>query len=89
MGTLFNQKERPGFNDPINLTHAISNLKNLSKEHSISLKETIDIANYVELRRQNDLKWYDGDVKDEQLTGFGELLEDLTRTLFEYFNKDE
>jgi hypothetical protein len=78
MGTLFTQEPRPYYavsmddlDDQINIMGA------LSKAHKISLDQVISISHVLELERANNLYAYNGDAFDEQLCGFGELLQEL------------
>lgn len=78
MGTLFTQQPRPDYaNSMDDLDEQIKLMGALSKTHKIPLDQVISIAHVLELRRANDLYAYNGDAFDEQMQGFGELLQEL------------
>lgn len=82
MGTLFKQEPRPYYANSIDdIDEQIKIMGALSKAHKIPLDQVISIAHVLELRRANDLYAYNGDAFDEQMQGFGELLQELIYTM--------
>jgi len=78
MGTLFAQKPRPYYVvDADELDDQIKIMVELSKAHKTTLDQVISISHVLELKRANDLYAYNGDAFDEQMQGFGELLQEL------------
>ena len=82
MGTLFNRKPR-GYRDcdENKIREFIETVLKLSKEYKIPTNEVIHAVEVLELRRQNDLYVDNGDTFDEQMTGFGSLIQDLNSIL--------
>jgi len=82
MGTLFNQPERNRFTiRNKDLLDSIETLKELAEKSGISLDQAIKIAEIKQLERGNDLFASNGDIHDEQLAGFGEILEKIATAL--------
>ena len=82
MGTLFTQEPRPYYGVSMDtVDYQIKLMGALSEENNIPLDQVISIAHVLELRRTNDLYAYNGDAFDEQLHGFGKLLEELIYTM--------
>lgn len=79
MGTLFNQKPREAFHQSI--VNELEILEDLSSKYKVSMRDLIALISALEARRANDLKVYDGDVKDEQLAGFGDILNEFLAVL--------
>lgn len=79
MGTLLNQPERNyrevEFKDIMN---EISRIKAVSARCDLSIPNIIKIIEILETRRRNDLFVANGDIFDEQMSGFGELLKEIT-----------
>jgi len=78
MGTLFSQPPRQFRETTFEETDALlSECAKLASKHKVPI-ETVLLAKQVqEMRRRNDLFVDDKDALDEQLAGFGELLEAL------------
>lgn len=75
MGTLLNQPPRKSFKfDDITMDDLIVDIRKIEKEMNISTESAIKLMEVFELRRQNNLQFVDNDIKDEQLSGFGEVL---------------
>ena len=78
MGTLFSQKERNYCTvEDSHLDAFIAVIVKLSKKHGISVAEVIAAKEVLESERKNDLYVRNGDAFDEQMAGFGELLQQL------------
>lgn len=82
MGTLFNQSERrwARVSNDI-LDDFLSDVVNLAKKHKISVTDVIAAKQALEIERQNNLYVANGDTFDEQMMGFGELLQEISATL--------
>jgi hypothetical protein len=79
MGTLFAQDPRNshavGQKD---LDSFLTGAVTLAKKHKIPLTRVIEAKDALERERANDLSYANGDIFDEQMAGFGELLRELT-----------
>lgn len=53
----------------------------LAKKHSISVDAVIAAKRVLELERQNSIKSLAGDYHDEQMGGFGQVLERIASAL--------
>lgn len=75
MGTLLNQKERDYLHlDEVDINQRIIHLKAIAKKHKISLENVLTLMSTLEQERSTNLYVANGDIKDEQLAGFGELI---------------
>ena len=79
MGTLFNQPSRNEFVTDITPERVVLEVKTLAEAHSITFEQAL--CCYRESTRRSQLNRYvqNGDIKDEQLCGFGELIQELIR----------
>jgi len=78
MGTLFDQKVRHyGTVEYSHLDDFIAVIVKLSKKHGISVAEVIAAKEVLENERNNNFQVNNGDAFDEQMAGFGELLQQL------------
>jgi hypothetical protein len=78
LGTLFDQPERQQcVVDQNQIEDFLENAVELSKKHKVSVTDVIAAREVLELKRKNDLYVRNGDVFDEQLAGFGDLLREL------------
>jgi hypothetical protein len=78
MGTLFNQKIRQKhYVLPITTQDEIDTIDYLSDVTGYEIEHIIEIRKICEAKRTNDLFIEDGNAKDEQLAGFGELFKEL------------
>jgi len=83
MGTLFDQPIRePHFADE-NMEGHITWLKKKAKKHGITYAEAVATFDTLERQRTNNLQKADNDIKDEQLAGFGSLLNEIADSLSE------
>lgn len=82
MGTLFNQPERDHKRIRNKDIEAfLQDSQELAKKHKISITDVINAAKVLELERKNDLYASNGDIFDEQMSGIGELLQNLISSL--------
>lgn len=82
MGTLHDQKPR----DFKNVTKSgalnlITEINEVSKETKLSFDQVFKIYELKEKQRTNSLYAANGDIKDEQLSGFGDLISELNSHL--------
>ncbi len=74
LGTLFNQQPR---RDHLSVDGVIAfgeDMKKIAKELNISISEAVEL--YLATAKINDY-----DTKDEQLSGFGEILQSLVQAI--------
>jgi hypothetical protein len=82
MGTLFSQKERDfRIVSPNDVVAFLNNASKVAKKCNVSVAEVIEAAKVLEMERRNSLYVANGDTLDEQLAGFGELIQELTSTI--------
>ncbi len=79
MGMLGNQPARNYRKQ--DYTYWVRELNRIAEAEGISLDQVIEVAKVAEMSRANDIAVSDGDFRDEQMGGFGELLHDLNETL--------
>jgi hypothetical protein len=79
MGTLGSQPAREYVHK--DLGTFIKEIIKLSKEHAISVESVIEAKKAIELERQNCLSVQNGDYKDEQMGGFGKILERIAEAI--------
>jgi len=78
MGTLFDQPERDNCNVNRDQIEDLTEVAmELSKKLGVSVADVIAAARVCQLERANDLYVRNGDVFDEQMGGFGQLLQEL------------
>ena len=82
MGTLFNQppRELKGTSHE-DLQSFLGMIKQISSKTSLSVENVLEAYRVKELERQNDLYVHNGNILDEQLSGFGELIKELTHAI--------
>lgn len=80
MGTLFEQPSRVTLTDEYCTDEMITVLKTY-QDAGYSKDQSIEIMKVHEMRKSNWINLNDGDIKDEQLMGFGELLKELIKVL--------
>lgn len=86
MGTLFHQEpRRPHYADS-GLDGFLANATKLAKKHKISVADVIAAKHALEIERQNNLYVNNGDAFDEQMSGFGELIQELNQHFSEYLS---
>lgn len=82
MGTLFNQDERHNYNiTESDLEEVLESFIQLSRKYRCELKDVIALRHAMAVDRLADLQVDDGNRKDDQLKGFGELLETLNENV--------
>jgi cytidylate kinase len=74
MGTLFNQEPRSTFLKQEMIISRGKMFKEVARELEISFSEAIEL--YLAVAKINDY-----DIKDEQLAGFGDLINDLKEAI--------
>ncbi|QKJ29281.1 hypothetical protein HQ865_05765 [Mucilaginibacter mali] len=90
MGTLFDQQPRNYVNVKTDkVLELIDKIKRISKDTNLSIDQVIKIYEIKELERKNDLFAMNGDIHDEQMTGFGELLKNAISSLDAIFEAIE
>jgi predicted transcriptional regulator len=78
MGTLFNQDERHNYNiTETGLEEVLKVAIELSRKYKCELKDVIALQHAMAVDRLADLQVDDGNRKDDQLAGFGELMKQL------------
>jgi len=78
MGTLFSQPERKRYEISERLLKdRLSFYSGLAKEYKCSLSDVINLEKVLQLERKNQLTVDNYNILDEQLAGFGELLQKL------------
>lgn len=75
MGTLFEQRPRDFKTQDAD--QWIDYVKDLAKKNKMPIGEVIEILKVAEMYRQNTVYVANGDIHDEQMAGFGELLREL------------
>jgi len=89
MGTLFNQEPRNYRHISLNdLRSFLESATCLAKEFNISVSDVIQAQKVLEMERQNLLYVANGDAFDEQLAGFGAILQDVVSAI-ESLKEDE
>lgn len=82
MGTLFNQSERNyRYVDFKIVRSSCEEIKKIAKELNMNVADVIEIYKAEIQDRAISNRVDDGDRKDEQLAGFGELLKSLTESV--------
>jgi hypothetical protein len=87
MSTLFDQPERARFD--YDLERSALRIAELSKSTGLTVDQLIALKVAEEMTRANYLKVADGDAKDEQLGGFGNLIQNLTLTIERIASQEE
>lgn len=76
MGTLFNQQPRKSFVvEESDCDFFLSSVVRLSQKFKMTTAEILEAYKILEMERKNNLFVWDGDAFDEQLAGFGELIQ--------------
>lgn len=74
MGTLFNQPARYNCDRNHNLESNINYYKEMAAKTGVTFNQVVSVATLIESARTNDLYHANGDIHDEQMAGFGELI---------------
>lgn len=89
MGTLFEQQKRNYYRVTSDeVVELIKEMKRVSDSTNIDFTSTLAVYNLLEKRRESNIKVWDGDVKDEQLAGFGEILKGIELSIESIASKD-
>ena len=85
MGTLFNQQPRSTLStEDDEIIMWCEWVDEQAKELNWEVKDVLKAFEIHERERTNNLLVRDGDAKDEQLAGFGEILQNLVNVLDEH-----
>lgn len=85
MGTLFNQPPRNSWgNDEKEFDKMAELIEYGVREHNYTIEQSIEICKVLEMQRENNFRWENGNIFDEQLAGFGELLQAYGGTMTEF-----
>lgn len=84
MGTLFNQQPRKYHHtQDYDIDIICTEIMHIKSTYGMSHNEAIDVLRIAENRRTSNIFVANGDIKDEQLAGFGELIKE-----FNYYFKN-
>ncbi len=76
MGTLFEQSPRGRYLiTERHLLLAAEEIQNVSDKTGLTINQVIEIRKILEEERKNNISVSNGDVFDEQMAGFGELIQ--------------
>lgn len=76
MGTLMHQERRNKLTvTESNVAFLLEDAQKLAKKYKVDIAVVLEAYRIKEMERQNDLYVENGDVHDEQMTGFGKLIE--------------
>jgi len=82
MGTLFQQPIRNRHRvEHEEFIYVIEYYQRVSKQTGVSLEQVIQIAQLETANRAIEVQVSDNDIKDEQLAGFGELIQHLASAI--------
>lgn len=88
MGTLFSQDERNFRRVELQeVDDFLGYAKELASKHKIDVKDVIAAKHALEIERANHLSVDAGNILDEQLAGFGEILKDIHEALSDIAEK--
>jgi hypothetical protein len=77
MGTLFEQQPRKFLElDELDIDRFIEEVKTIKKKSGWTVDQSLKAREILESKRKNDLYVIDGDIHDEHMAGFGELIRD-------------
>jgi hypothetical protein len=90
MGTLFNQPERKNFAvKKSDADYFLKDAVELAGKYKISVSDVIEAFKVLEMERKNNLYHWNGDAFDEQMAGFGELIDGIKETLQKIADNNE
>ena len=79
MGTLFHQIDRNEFKVSKNsVEKLLTDALHIATKHQVSVNTVIEVYNVLEIRRKNNLYLWNGDNFDEQMAGFGKILQTIS-----------
>lgn len=82
MGTLFNEPERKYFDIDFKYVKSdCENIKKIAKETGMSVTDVIEVNKIKTQNRSIDCYVANGDIHDEQMSGFGELFKSFNSKL--------
>jgi hypothetical protein len=82
MGTLFSQAPRKYLAvSREDVDFFLSDAGELAKKHKLTVADVIAARAVLETARASDLAVRNGDAFDEQVAGFGELVQELTEAI--------
>ena len=82
MGTLFEQAERKAlYVNQSEVKNLLEDALELSKKYKIPLETILKAYEIKEIERRNNLYKSNGDAFDEQMSGFGQILEKISASL--------
>jgi hypothetical protein len=82
MSTLFTQPPRDYKRaTSVDVDDFLAIAKELALKHKIEVSDVVAAKHALELQRRNDLQVANGDAYDEQLAGFGEILNNIADSL--------
>jgi hypothetical protein len=82
MGTLFDQPVRNRQEVPYkDIEYFLETSCQLALDYDVSISDVIQARKVLEMERANTLRVGNGDIFDEQMGGFGELLRELISSL--------
>lgn len=77
MGTLFNQPPRDGHQvNKVDVVRLVETYKVVAQHYDIPFDSVVKVAELLQRTRELNLRVADNDAKDEQLCGFGEILQE-------------
>lgn len=90
MGTLFDQKPRRYHRFDVNddIIREIKDLQYIQKKTGLNYDQVLETCKMLELRRKNELYVANGDIHDEQMAGFGELIKQFIRDFNELYSTE-
>ena len=82
MGTLFDQSPRNCHQvDKVDVVRLVETYDEVARHYGIPFDSVIKVAELLQRTRELDLRVADNDAKDEQLGGFGEILQEYLHSL--------
>lgn len=82
MGTLKNQPVRKSYEvTSEQVISLLEEVKSISVKTRIEIPSVLEAYRILELRRKNWLYESNGDIHDEQMSGFGEIMEQMASSL--------
>nr|WP_321405863.1 hypothetical protein [uncultured Carboxylicivirga sp.] len=89
MGTLKEQPVRQTLNISVeDNIRFLEELKEIESATGYSINTILESRKIMEYSRRNDLFVANGDIHDEQMSGLGDLLENLTQAVYDLQNND-
>lgn len=79
MPTLFDQPVRTRYTQNFDaVSNFLEKALNISDKYQVPLHDVLYAAEVLEMKRRNEIMLDDFDAKDEQLAGFGEILQTIS-----------